>query len=38
MLIETGYVKGIENYTRHLSGRKEGEPPYTIIDYFPSDF
>ncbi|MGB9749603.1 MAG: excinuclease ABC subunit UvrB [Caldisericia bacterium] len=38
MLLETGYVKGIENYTRHLSGRKEGEPPYTIIDYFPSDF
>jgi len=38
MLIETGYVKGIENYTRHLSGRKPGEPPYTIIDYFPSDF
>lgn len=38
MLLETGYVKGIENYTRHLSGRKPGEPPYTIIDYFPSDF
>lgn len=38
MLIETGYVKGIENYTRHLSQRKPGEPPYTIIDYFPSDF
>ena len=38
MLIETGYVKGIENYTRHLSGRDPGEPPYTIIDYFPSDF
>jgi len=38
MLIETGYVKGIENYTRHLSGREPGEPPYTIIDYFPSDF
>lgn len=38
MLIETGYVKGIENYTRHLSQRAPGEPPYTIIDYFPSDF
>jgi excinuclease ABC subunit B len=38
MLLETGYVKGIENYTRHLSQRKPGEPPYTIIDYFPSDF
>lgn len=38
MLLETGYVKGIENYTRHLSGRKPGGPPYTIIDYFPSDF
>lgn len=38
MLIETGYVKGIENYTRHLSQRAPGAPPYTIIDYFPSDF
>ncbi|MBC7194060.1 MAG: excinuclease ABC subunit UvrB [Caldisericia bacterium] len=38
MLLETGYVKGIENYTRHLSQRKPGEPPFTIIDYFPSDF
>ncbi len=38
MLLETGYVKGIENYTRHFSQRKPGEPPFTIIDYFPSDF
>lgn len=38
MLIETGYCKGIENYTRHFSGRKPGEPPYTILDYFPDDY
>jgi len=35
MLRETGYCHGIENYSRHLSGRKEGEPPYTLIDFFP---
>lgn len=38
MLIETGYVKGIENYSIHFSGRKSGDPPFTILDYFPSDF
>ncbi|MFQ6082664.1 MAG: excinuclease ABC subunit UvrB [Candidatus Aminicenantia bacterium] len=37
MLKEFGYCPGIENYSRHLSGRKEGEPPYTLIDYFPPD-
>ena len=35
MLIELGFCKGIENYSRHLSGRKEGEPPPTLIDYLP---
>lgn len=38
MLREVGMCKGIENYTRHLSGFKEGEKPYTLIDYFPEDF
>jgi len=38
MLEETGFVKGIENYSRHLSGREEGVPPSTLIDYFPDDF
>lgn len=33
-----GYCPGIENYSRHLSGRKAGEPPWTLIDYFPDDF
>ena len=33
-----GYCSGIENYSRHLTGRKEGEPPFTLIDYFPADF
>jgi excinuclease ABC subunit B len=37
MLAELGFCKGIENYSRHLSGRKEGEPPPTLIDYLPSD-
>lgn len=37
MIREFGYCHGIENYSRHLSGRKEGEPPFTIIDYFPRD-
>lgn len=38
-MIETmGFCSGIENYSRHLDGRKPGEPPYTLIDYFPSDF
>jgi len=38
MMKEVGYCKGIENYARHLSGREEGQPPYTLIDYFPDDF
>lgn len=38
MLGEFGYCHGIENYSRHLSGRQPGEPPYTLIDYFPEDF
>lgn len=38
MLRETGFVKGIENYSRHLDGRKPGEPPATLLDFFPKDF
>lgn len=38
MLRETGFCNGIENYSRHLTGRQPGEPPYTLIDYFPDDF
>ena len=38
MLKETGFVKGIENYSRHLDGRKPGQPPSTLIDFFPKDF
>jgi len=38
MLREFGYCHGIENYSRHLSGRATGKPPYTLIDYFPEDF
>ncbi|RYZ67533.1 MAG: excinuclease ABC subunit UvrB, partial [Proteobacteria bacterium] len=38
MMEQMGFCNGIENYSRHLSGRKEGEPPPTLIDYFPSDF
>jgi len=37
MLAELGFCKGIENYSRHLSGRREGEPPPTLIDYLPPD-
>jgi excinuclease ABC subunit B len=37
MLETMGYCSGIENYSRHMDGRKPGEPPYTLIDYFPSD-
>ena len=37
MLRETGYCSGIENYSRYLSGRAEGEPPYTLLDYFPDN-
>ena len=38
MMREIGYCAGIENYSRHLSGRKQGEPPPTLLDYFPSDY
>ncbi|MCB9566777.1 MAG: excinuclease ABC subunit UvrB [Myxococcales bacterium] len=38
MLEEMGFCSGIENYSRHLTGRKEGEPPPTLLDYFPDDF
>ena len=38
MIAELGFCNGIENYSRHLSGRKKGEPPPTLIDYFPEDF
>jgi excinuclease ABC subunit B len=37
MLLEMGYVSGIENYSRHLDGRKPGDPPYTLLDFFPPD-
>lgn len=37
MLNEMGYVGGIENYSRHLDGREPGEPPYTLLDFFPED-
>ena len=38
MLREVGYCAGIENYSRHLSGKKAGDPPHTLLDYFPEDF
>lgn len=38
MLLEMGYCSGIENYSRHMDGRKPGQPPYTLIDFFPEDF
>jgi excinuclease ABC subunit B len=38
MMEQMGFCNGIENYSRHLSNRKEGEPPPTLIDYFPKDF
>lgn len=38
MLETMGFCSGIENYSRHLDGREPGEPPYTLIDYFPNDF
>ena len=38
MLAEVGYCNGIENYSRHLTKRQAGSPPYTLIDYFPEDF
>ena len=38
MLRDFGYCPGIENYSRHLTGRKAGDPPFTLLDYFPKDF
>ncbi len=38
MIQNIGFCSGIENYSRHFDGRKEGEPPFTLIDYFPKDF
>jgi excinuclease ABC subunit B len=38
MIEEMGYCQGIENYSRHFDGRKPGDPPYTLLDYFPNDF
>ena len=38
MLLEVGHCPGIENYARWFSGRKPGEPPYTLLDFFPDDF
>jgi excinuclease ABC subunit B len=38
MLREVGFCSGIENYSRHLDGRQPGEPPYTLLDYFPDDW
>ncbi|MCP0886349.1 excinuclease ABC subunit UvrB [Ligilactobacillus sp. WILCCON 0076] len=38
MLREMGYCSGIENYSRHMDGRKPGQPPYTLLDFFPKDF
>ncbi|WP_027364959.1 excinuclease ABC subunit UvrB [Desulfotruncus alcoholivorax] len=38
MMQEMGFCSGIENYSRHLTGRRPGEPPYTLLDYFPDDF
>jgi len=38
MMEEMGFCQGIENYSRYFDGRREGEPPYTLIDYFPDDF
>ena len=38
MLEELGYCNGVENYTRHLDNRREGDPPFCLLDYFPDDF
>jgi excinuclease ABC subunit B len=38
MMAEMGYCSGIENYSRHMDGRKAGEPPFTLVNYFPKDF
>ncbi len=38
MMREIGYCQGIENYSRHMDGRRAGEPPYSLLDYFPKDY
>ena len=38
MMREMGYTNGIENYSRYMDGRKPGEPPFTLLDFFPKDF
>ena len=38
MMRELGYCNGIENYSRHIDGRQQGEPPYTLLDYFPDEY
>ena len=38
MMSEVGYTNGIENYSRHMEGRKAGQPPHTLLDFFPDDF
>ncbi|WP_195852112.1 excinuclease ABC subunit UvrB [Aerococcus mictus] len=38
MLLEMGYCNGIENYSRHMDGRAPGQPPYTLLDFFPDDY
>lgn len=38
MLKEIGFCQGIENYSRHITGRKPGEKPYTLMDFFPDDY
>ena len=38
MMLETGFCNGIENYSRHISGREPGSPPFTLVDYLPKDF
>lgn len=38
MMSEVGYANGIENYSRHMEGRKAGQPPHTLLDFFPDDF
>lgn len=38
MMSEVGYTNGIENYSRHMEGRKPGQPPHTLLDFFPDDF
>jgi excinuclease ABC subunit B len=38
MMAEVGYCNGIENYSMHIDGREHGQPPFTLLDYFPDDF